>query len=266
MKYIRFISKDNFVRTGILDRDQTVHLLEGSLLGDHRQTRETCRPEDIKQYLTPVDIPAIIALGGNYADHAKECKDNVPDKPLVFLKAITSLTGHQSPIILPVEAPSEVDYEAELGVVIGKRAKNVKPAEAQDYIFGYTCVNDVSARDCQIRLDKQWARGKSFDTFAPVGPVIETELDAADCRVRLFLNGRCMQDATTKDLVFSVLQIVSYLSRNMTLLPGTLILTGTPAGVGFARNPQAFLKPGDQVRVEIDGIGTLENPVIAEQK
>ncbi len=265
MKYIRFISKDHTIHTGVLESDQTIHLLEGNLLGDHRRTGKTCGQEDIREYLTPVDIPAIIALGGNYADHAKECKDNVPDKPLVFLKAITSLTGHQCPIVLPAEAPSEVDYEAELGVVIGRKAKKISPAEAQDYIFGYTCVNDVSARDCQIRLDKQWARGKSFDTFAPVGPVIETELDSTDCRVRLFLNGQCMQDATTKDLVFPVAEIVSYLSRNMTLLPGTLILTGTPAGVGFARKPQVFLKPGDQVRIEIDGIGTLENPVIAEQ-
>ena len=168
------------------------------------------------------------------------------------------------PVILPHMAPNEVDYEAELAIVIGKHAKNITPDQAPEHILGYTCANDVSARDCQMRLDKQWARAKSFDTFAPLGPVVETELDPSNLRVRSILNGQCMQDETTAELIFPVPEIVSYISQNMTLLPGTVILTGTPAGVGYARRPKVFLKPGDQITIDIDGIGSLENTVQAE--
>ena len=264
MKYIKFLSKNDVVTTGILDSNSEIKVIQGDILGEHKRTDEKCTVDDIKEYLVPVDIPTIIALGGNYADHAKECKEEVPELPLVFLKAVTTLNSHMSPVVLPKIAPLEVDYEAELGVIISRRAKDITPKQAPEYILGYTCVNDVSARDCQIKIDKQWARGKSFDTFCPVGPVIETQLDPTDVRVRLFLNGQCMQEDTTKSLVYPVYDVVSYLSKNMTLLPGTLIITGTPAGVGFARQPQVFLKPNDKVVVEIDGIGKLENTVIAE--
>jgi 2-keto-4-pentenoate hydratase/2-oxohepta-3-ene-1,7-dioic acid hydratase in catechol pathway len=264
MKYLRFILQDNTIHTGVFKPDGTIQILEGNLVTNYKLTNHICRADEIKQFLFPVEVPNIIALAGTYVEHAKECKKEVPSEPFIFLKATTSLTGHLCPIVLPKEAPSEVDYEAELGVIIGKKAKHIKPGEVWEYIFGYTCVNDVSARDCQIRRDKQWARGKSFDTFAPAGPVIETELNPANIRIRLFLNGKCMQDDTTKSLVFPVEEIVSYLSRNMTLLPGTLILTGTPAGVGSTRNPPVFLHPNDRVKVEIEGIGTLDNYVIPE--
>jgi len=162
-------------------------------------------------------------------------------------------------------APDEVDYECELAIVMGKAAHNVVEDEALDYVLGYTCSNDVSARDCQLRLDMQWARGKSFDTFAPLGPCIQTEMDPDHARVCTRLNGQVMQDSNTSDLIFSCRKLVSYLSHCMTLLPGTVIMTGTPAGVGFTRKPPVFLRPGDVVEIEIEGIGVLRNRVIAEE-
>ncbi|NIA17297.1 MAG: hypothetical protein GWO86_03005 [Planctomycetes bacterium] len=264
MKYVKFISKNDRQHTGILGSGGSIDLIDGNILCDYKLTGEKCSVEDIEEYLVPVDIPNIIALGLNYVDHANESRMEIPKVPLVFLKATTSLTAHKKPVILPREAPSEVDYEAELGVIIGRKAKNISPEHVSEYIFGYTCAHDVSARDCQFRIDRQWARGKSFDTFAPVGPVIETQLDPADVRLRLFLNGECMQDASTRDMIFSVAETVSFLSRNMTLLPGTLIMTGTPPGVGFVRKPAVYLKPGDKVVVEIEGLGSLENHVVLE--
>ena len=264
MKYVRFLSKNGDVTSGIVNANGEIEVVQGNIFTEYVRTGKKCNADDIKEYMLPVDIPAIVALGGNYADHARECKEKVPTAPLVFLKAVTSLTTHMSQITLPKIAPLEVDYEAELGVIIAKRTKNITPRQAPDFIFGYTCVNDVTARDCQMKLDRQWARGKSFDTFAPTGPVVETELDPCDVRVRLFLNNKCMQDDSTKNLVCPVYDVVSYLSRNMTLLQGTLIITGTPAGVGFARKPQVFLKPNDTVVVEIEGVGKLENTVTGE--
>ena len=264
MKFMRFLSGGNQQHTGILRSDNTIEEIEGDLLNEYTSTGKEFKTDDIKEYLFPVNPPNIIALGLNYQDHAKESNMKSPEAPLIFLKATTSIEFHQNNIVLPKEAPSEVDYEAELCIVIGKKAKNISPDVALEYVFGYTCAHDVSARDCQLRIDKQWARGKSFDTFAPVGPVMETELDTSDLRVRLLLNGECMQDASTRDLIFAVPNIVSYLSRNMTLLPGTLIFTGTPAGVGCMRTPPIFLKPGDRVVVEIEGIGSLENHVALE--
>ena len=265
MKHVRFLSKNNIVTNGIAKEDGVIEVIEGDILDNYVSTGEERTVDDIAEYMVPVDIPAIIALGDNYADHAKECNEEIPALPLIFLKAVTSLTAHMSNIVLPQIAPAEVDYEAELGVIIGKRAKNITPEQAPDVIFGYTCVNDVSARDCQLKIDRQWARGKSFDTFAPVGPMVETELDPSAVRVRLFLNSQCMQDDTTSSLIYPVFDVVSYLSRNMTLLPGTLILTGTPAGVGCARDPQVFLKAGDKVVVDVDGVGRLENTVVTEK-
>ena len=265
MKYIRFICGDGVERQGILQADGGIQVVDGNLLGEHQPTGQQLSLDDVRQYLVPVDVPNIIALGLNYKEHIKEFGGfELPAEPVVFIKATSSLTSHNSQIVLPKEAPDEVDFEAELAVIIGKKARHITPDQAYDYIFGYTCANDVSARDCQQRRDKQWARGKSFDTFAPVGPVIETELDPTNLRIRSILNGQTMQDATTADMIFPVAETVSYLSRNMTLLPGTIIMTGTPPGVGSARKPQIFLKPGDTICVEIEGIATLENNVTAE--
>jgi 2-keto-4-pentenoate hydratase/2-oxohepta-3-ene-1,7-dioic acid hydratase in catechol pathway len=236
--------------------------MTGDLFGAYRWSD---RPTTIVRRRSPIAPPNVVAIGRNYAEHAREMKsESLPAEPLIFLKATTSVIGPDDAIVLPRSAPSEVDYEAELAVVIGKSAKEVRDKDALDYVLGYTCANDVSARDCQQRRDKQWARGKSFDTFCPLGPVLVTadELDVSRLTIRSILNGRVMQEASTADMIFSVPQLVSYLSCQFTLLPGTVILTGTPPGVGAARTPPVFLKSGDDITVEIEGIGQLSNSVI----
>jgi 2-keto-4-pentenoate hydratase/2-oxohepta-3-ene-1,7-dioic acid hydratase in catechol pathway len=188
----------------------------------------------------------------------------VPSAPVIFIKTCNCIVGPGEPVLLPKMAPGEVDYEAELVIVIGRTAKNVAEADADQYVLGYTCGNDVSARDCQLRLDKQWARGKCFDTFAPIGPWIATGINPDDLAIRLTLNGQVVQSSRTSDLVFSCRQLVSYVSRCMTLFPGSIIMTGTPEGVGMGRKPPLWLKEGDSMAVEIEGIGTLTNPVRKE--
>ncbi|MBN2376777.1 MAG: fumarylacetoacetate hydrolase family protein [Sedimentisphaerales bacterium] len=264
MRCVRFVGKDGQVRSGIVQQDDTVEVVRGEFWGDYEATGEICQLDQIGAYLPPVDPPNIFAIGLNYREHARETGAQLPNAPLIFIKATTSLNAHQGEIELPKPAPEEVDFEAELVVVIGKKAKCVSVDEAADYIFGYTCGNDVTARDCQKKIDKQWARAKSFDTFAPVGPMIETELNPTNLRIRSFLNGDCMQDSSTSDLIFGVFELVSYLSDNFTLRPGTLIFTGTPPGVGVARDPQVFLRSGDTIAVEVEGLGTLENRVVLE--
>ena len=248
---------------GVLE-DKTIEVLQGCPFSEIARSGRAAALADVK-LLAPVDPPNILALGLNYKQHAIESKMEMPNHPLLFIKASTTSIGHGDPIVLPRIAPSEVDYEAEFCIVIGRKAKHVSEAEALDYCLGYTCGNDVSARDVQLRLDGQWARGKSFDTFCPLGPWIETDMNPDDAGMRLRLNGRVMQESSTSDLIFNCSRIVSFLSDCMTLQPGTVIMTGTPSGVGFARKPQVFLKPGDTVEVEIDGIGTLANPVEAER-
>ncbi len=216
------------------------------------------------RFLPPVDPPNVPAIGLNYREHVRESGASTPKAPVIFLKATTSVIGDGEPIRLPKEAPDEVDYEAELALVIGRRIRNVSPEEALAALAGITCANDVSARDCQRRYDKQWARAKSFDTFCPLGPWIVTDIDPSDLRIRTVLNGETMQDSRTSDMIFGPADLVSYLSRQMTLLPGTVILTGTPPGVGFARTPPRYLRAGDEVAVEIEGIGSLRNPVEME--
>jgi 2-keto-4-pentenoate hydratase/2-oxohepta-3-ene-1,7-dioic acid hydratase in catechol pathway len=215
--------------------------------------------------LAPVCPPNVLALGLNYRRHAAEAQMKVPERPLLFIKANTSVIGPDAPILLPAIAPDEVDYEAELCLVIGKTAKNVSEDDALDYVLGYTCGNDVSARDCQLRLDGQWARGKSFDTFCPLGPWIETDIaDPDNLAIRSRLNGVVMQESNTGDQIFNCRHLISFLSHNLTLMPGTVIMTGTPEGVGMGRKPPVWMKTGDVIEVEIDGIGTLRNEVIAE--
>lgn len=251
------------VHYGLLEGNDIVRLIQGDILGEWEPTEITV-PLDQVRLLAPITPPNVIAIGLNYRKHAIESQMAIPERPVIFFKTTTAVSGPGDPIMLPSMAPDEVDYECELVMVIGKRAKHVSEEQALDYVLGYTCGNDVSARDCQTRLDAQWARGKSFDTFAPLGPWIETELDPDHVRVMTRLNGQVMQDSNTADLIFSCRELISYLSDAMTLLPGTVIMTGTPSGVGFARKPPVFLKPGDTVEIEIEGIGTLSNPVIAE--
>lgn len=259
MKIVRY-QKHGEIFYGKLESEE-IFPIEGDVFGDFRLRSQPIKRKEVK-LLAPVNPPNIIAIGLNYRKHAQESGLAYPEKPVIFLKATSSLIGPEDKIIIPQMAPDEVDYEAELTIVIGKKAKNVEVEEAEDYIFGYTCANDVSARDCQMRLDKQWARGKSFDTFCPLGPWVETELAEPNCcRIISRLNGKIMQDSNTSDLIFNTKELLSYCSKNFTLYPGTVIMTGTPEGVGFPRNPPIFLKPGDTIGIEIEGIGNLINKV-----
>ena len=261
-KYIRFIYQDT-ISFGRLS-GQIVHILNGNFMDPESTETGICVPLSSVQLLSPLDPPNVLCIGLNYRSHAEESKMEVPDHPLIFLKTTTAVTGPGAPVLLPEMAPDEVDYEAELVIVIGKRAKNVSPEDAYDYIFGYTIGNDVSARDCQLRQDSQWARGKTFDTFCPLGPAVTTDIDPLNLAVRTRLNGELLQDGNTENMIFSVPELVSYCSRCMTLEPGTVILTGTPDGVGFKRIPPVFLREGDIVEIEIEGLGILQNPVRKE--
>jgi 2-keto-4-pentenoate hydratase/2-oxohepta-3-ene-1,7-dioic acid hydratase in catechol pathway len=219
-------------------------------------------PVVVQACLPPVQPPNIFAIGRNYRAHVAETGARLPAAPLIFEKPTTALTGHETEIVLPAAAPNEVDFEAELAIVIGRPARHVKPETALDYVRGYTCANDVSARDCQ-RLDKQWTRAKGFDTFCPLGPWLVTadELQPDGLAIRSRLNGQLMQESSTSQMIFSCADLISYLSQQFTLLPNTVILTGTPEGVGFARQPPVLLRAGDRIEVEIEGIGTLSNVV-----
>lgn len=202
----------------------------------------------------------ILCVGLNYHDHAIESNMPVPTSPVLFSKHPTSVVGNGDTVIIPPGA-TQVDYEAELAVVIGRTASRVAEADAMDYVLGYTCMNDVSARDFQF-ADGQWHRGKSCDTFAPLGPWIVTKDEIPDphaLRIRLRLNGETMQDSSTSQLIFKIPALIAFISTFITLEPGDVIATGTPPGVGFARKPPVYLKPGDRMEVEIDGIGVLEN-------
>jgi 2-keto-4-pentenoate hydratase/2-oxohepta-3-ene-1,7-dioic acid hydratase in catechol pathway len=221
---------------------------------------------DQVQLLAPVPDPRkIVCLGLNYRDHAAESGAPIPKEPILFSKYATALIGAGAPIVLP-PVSQEVDFEAELVIVVGKRGRNLRAAEAMNHVAGYTIGHDVSARDWQLRKDgKQWMVGKTFDTFAPTGPHLVTADEVPNphtLAIRLRLNGRTMQDSNTSQMIFSVGQTVEYLSRVFTLEPGDLIFTGTPPGVGFARKPPIFLKAGDTVEVEIERLGRLCNPVV----
>jgi 2-keto-4-pentenoate hydratase/2-oxohepta-3-ene-1,7-dioic acid hydratase in catechol pathway len=210
--------------------------------------------------------PKVICIGLNYRDHAAEAKMTIPEVPTVFSKYGTSVTGHRCPIVLPKNS-TKPDYEAEFAVVIGKGGRHIPEDRWRDHVFGYTILNDVSARDFQMATS-QWMMGKTFDTFAPMGPVVVTADEIADphnLRIALRLNGELLQDSNTSNLIFGIGKLIAHLSSVFTLEPGDVISTGTPAGVGFARKPPVWLKPGDEVAVEVEGIGTLVNPVVAEE-
>ena len=215
----------------------------------------------------PVARPQkVICIGLNYEDHAAETGAPIPEKPIVFSKYANSIIGHGEAIRIP-PITQQPDYEAELAVVIGRTARNVSEAEALDHVFGYANANDVSARDVQLGEGGQWTRGKAIDTFCPLGPYIVTRDEVPDPQnlsVRCTLNGEVVQDGHTSRMIFSVAELVAFLSTGMTLVPGDIIITGTPPGVGMARDPQLWLKDGDEVSVEIEGLGTLTNPVETE--
>ncbi|MCP4250672.1 MAG: fumarylacetoacetate hydrolase family protein [bacterium] len=260
MKIARFLGSDGGEHYGEPVSDDTARLIEGSIFGPHRLGDATAT---IARLLPPVSPPNVFGIGLNYRAHAAEGGRELPEHPLIFIKATTSVIAAGEPIRLPPSAPDEVDYEAELAIVIGRRASRVTVEQAPDYVLGYTCANDVTARDCQKRIDRQWTRAKGFDTFCPLGPWLVTPdaFDPGDAAVECCLNDEVMQQGRTSDLVFDGPTLISYLSHQFTLLPGTVICTGTPAGVGFSRQPPVFLSAGDQVSVRISGIGTLINPV-----
>jgi 2-keto-4-pentenoate hydratase/2-oxohepta-3-ene-1,7-dioic acid hydratase in catechol pathway len=236
------------------------NLLEKANEGD---VESVSTPMSAVALLAPIAFPPkIICLGLNYVDHAAETNAAVPDEPVIFMKPHTTIIGPNENIIKP-SFVKRLDYEGELAIVMGKKAKNIPVSEAKKYIFGYIILNDVSARDFQFK-DRQWTRGKSFDTFAPTGPCITTAnqlRDTANLAIRTWVNGELRQNSSTKNMAFSVSEIVHHLSRVMTLEPCDIIATGTPAGVGFAMKPPKFLQHGDVVRIEIEGIGVLENTV-----
>jgi 2-keto-4-pentenoate hydratase/2-oxohepta-3-ene-1,7-dioic acid hydratase in catechol pathway len=261
----------------LTEHDLTVHVTEGEggsyhlLTGNHCDGFHATQSHvAVKQVLAPVAPTMIWCIGLNYRRHAEETGAKIPEQPVVFAKGPNTVQHPGGVIEIPRHLASEqVDYECELAVVIGRTCKNVRPEQALDYVLGYTCANDVSARDWQIkRGGSQWSRGKTFDTFAPLGPALVTPEDIPNpnaLRISTRLNGELVQDSNTSDMIFDVREIIAFLSGSTTLLPGTVILTGTPEGVGMARTPPRWLTPGDEVTVEIDTIGALTNRVVLEQ-
>ena len=265
MKIVRFRDHAGMVHYGEWTTNTSARLIEGDIF-DHYEV--TNRVIDIQKLLAPVVPPMIFGIGLNYRRHAEETGAKIPNYPVLFFKAVTTLNHPGDPIVIPKVASGQVDYECELAVVIGKTGKNIAAHQALDYVLGYTGANDVSARRWQKEGGgKQWCRGKSFDTFCPLGPCLVTRDDLPGHKTLAMtttLNGETMQDWTTSDMIFDVPTLISFLSEGTTLLPGTVILTGTPQGVGFARKPPVFLKDGDRVTVAIEHIGALTNPVLEE--
>ena len=249
MRLVRFRFGDR-IATGVVEGD-AVRALAGTFFENPVPSGEEIPLDDVR-LLAPVLPSKVVCLGKNYAAHAAEFGGEVPEEPLVFLKPSTSVSGPGDPIPLP-PISNRVDYEGELAVVIGRIARNVRAEETFRYILGYTCGNDVTLRDLQ-KKDDQWARAKGFDGSCPLGPWVETELDPIDVHLQTRVNGEIRQAASTSDMVFGVATIIEFVTAFMTLLPGDVIMTGTPEGVGK-------LEPGDRVEVVIDGIGVLLNPV-----
>jgi 2-keto-4-pentenoate hydratase/2-oxohepta-3-ene-1,7-dioic acid hydratase in catechol pathway len=249
MRLVRFLVQGR-IAYGILNNEEVAEL-DGDGFASLSSIRERHRMADVK-ILAPCVPTKIVAVGLNYRGHARELGMPVPESPILFLKPPTSVIGPGEAIVLPAMS-TRVDYEAELGIVIRDRVSRVSPAESRDHILGYTCVNDVTARDLQ-KKDGQWTRAKSFDTFCPIGPWIQTDLDPGDLLVESYLNGERRQSSRTSQFIFGVDHLVSFISQIMTLEPGDLIITGTPAGIGP-------MKAGDEVEVRIEGIGSLKNRV-----
>jgi 2-keto-4-pentenoate hydratase/2-oxohepta-3-ene-1,7-dioic acid hydratase in catechol pathway len=252
LKLVRFLKNDQPCY-GLIE-GEAVYTVEGFIFGKFRQADKVAALTEVC-LLAPCQPTKILAVGLNYRTHAAEAGYDVPPEPLLFFKPPSSVIGPFAPIVYPILS-QQVDYEGELAVVIGQRVRNVSPEKAHDFVLGYTCGNDITARDLQ-RRDDQWTRAKGFDTFCPLGPCIVTDLDPGHLAIRTRVNGEIRQSTSTADMVFSVAELIAYTSQVMTLEPGDVILTGTPSGVGP-------LQPGDVVEVEIEGIGTLRNPVVSQ--
>jgi 2-keto-4-pentenoate hydratase/2-oxohepta-3-ene-1,7-dioic acid hydratase in catechol pathway len=260
LRIVRFAAQGK-IKYGVLEGDNTIRCFRGSpfagfkgLVSTFKFEGSTYRLDEVK-LLAPCIPSKIVALGLNYRRHAEETKMALPSVPLIFLKPSTAVIGPDDEIVLP-RGLGRVDYEGELGVVIGRKAKDVPRDRVKGYILGYACVNDVTERHIQ-KADGQWTRAKGYDTFAPIGPWIETDVDPNDLKLETCLNGEIRQSSRTSDLVFGVAEVVSFISGVMTLLPGDIIATGTPSGIGR-------MSPGDVVEVSIEGIGTLRNFVAAQ--
>ena len=266
MKLIRYQDSSGAIHYGRRHDESRVTRIDGDILESFYDTGESA---DVRKLLAPIEPPDILCIGLNYRKHAAEGNAPIPQNPILFMKNTGSLQNPDDPIILPRRLLSEeVDYECELAVVLARPCYNVSKSEALDYILGYTCANDVSARDWQSRFGGgQWCRGKTFATFCPLGPWIVTKDEIPNPNalgIRTILNNQLMQDWNTDDMIFDVPTLIEFLSGSTRLLAGTVILTGTPHGVGAARNPPLYMKPGDRVTIEIDGIGALTNDLIAE--
>ena len=266
MRILRYLDPHGQVGYASQQADGSALAISGDIFGEFTVTSQKVT---VSKLLAPVEPRLFLCIGLNYRRHAEESNAPIPQNPVLFIKAPTAVQNPGDPIVLPRRLRSdEVDYECELAVVIGRKCKNVSRDEALDYVLGYTCANDVSARDWQGKWGgSQWCRGKTFDTFAPLGPclVLKDEIPNPNAlKLKLDVNGQVLQDWNTDDMIFDVPALVAFLSGSTTLLPGTVILTGTPQGVGFARKPPVWLKAGDQVTVEIETIGRLSNPVIEE--
>ncbi|MBN2804122.1 MAG: fumarylacetoacetate hydrolase family protein [Deltaproteobacteria bacterium] len=264
MKIVRFLDESNITQTGFYIGDNGAEIVSGNI---EKGFIKTGTIKTIKEYLPPLEPVNIFAIGLNYLDHIKETSMERSDFPVLFMKATSSVAAHNSTICLPeceIKGP-ETDFEGELAVIIGKRVKNATVKNALDSVYGYTCANDVSARRWQKYAgENQWVRGKSFDTFCPLGPYIVTrdEIDdPSNLKIKTELNGKIMQKSNTQNMLFSIGEIISFISRDTTLLPGTVILTGTPDGVGFTRNPRIFLQSDDIIKITIEKIGSLINIV-----
>ncbi len=267
MRIIRYLDPNHEIHYAVQEPGGTAREVAGDIFGEHSVTE---RQATVTKLLAPVVPSNILCIGLNYRRHAAEGKAPIPQFPVLFMKSTAALQNPGDPIVLPRHLRSDqVDYECELAVVIGKRCKNVSASRALEYVLGYTCANDVSARDWQsVWGGSQWCRGKTFDTFAPMGPCLVTPDEIPDpnaLSIKLVIGGEALQDWNTNDMIFSVPTLIEFLSGSTTLLPGTVILTGTPHGVGFARKPPRWLAPGDQVTVEIEKIGSLTNPVEEEK-
>jgi len=269
MKLVTYSVEGEEPRVGSLEGEEIRPLAHEDMIGfieygGSPEPGEDTVPFGEARIHAPVTRPQkVIGIGLNYEDHAAETGADIPEKPIVFAKYPSALIGPGEAIRIP-PITEQADYEAELAVVIGRAARNISESEALDHVFGYANANDVSSRDLQFSEGGQWTRSKSIDTFCPLGPFIATAdeiKDPQDLSIRCILNGEIMQDGTTSKMIFSVAELVSFLSQGMTLVPGDVIVTGTPPGVGSARDPQVWLKAGDEVSIEIEGLGTLTNPV-----
>jgi 2-keto-4-pentenoate hydratase/2-oxohepta-3-ene-1,7-dioic acid hydratase in catechol pathway len=266
MKMIRYQDGHGAIGYAALQEDGTALKLSGEIYSTMQVTSERAQ---VTRLLAPITPTTIICIGLNYHRHAEETGAKFPEFPVVFFKGINTLQHPGEPILLPTYLRSdEVDYECELAVVIGRTCKNVRRSDALNFVLGYTCCNDVSARDWQLkRGGGQWSRGKTFDTFTPLGPALVSRDEIPNpnaLQLRTVLNGQVMQDWNTNDMIFDVATLIEFLSGSTTLFPGTVILTGTPHGVGMSQKPPRWLKSGDSVSIEIEKIGTLTNPVSNE--